>query len=209
MRWRWRGVLRNIAVGILLFGQSGVTAGTDETLPEAGEDPSHYVDEFHAVLLDVMQSGSEFEDRVDVLAPVVGQLFDLPTISRISLGRTWKTLGEAPQQEFSALLEQLIVATYADRFDSFSGQSFHTLSAKPARRGWVVKTELEKSDGDRVTLDYYFRDQKVFNVVAEGVSDLSLRRADYTSFIKTEGYDRLLAHIRENIANHMTADVYD
>ncbi|MCZ6708912.1 MAG: ABC transporter substrate-binding protein, partial [Gammaproteobacteria bacterium] len=75
--------------------------------------------------------------------------------------------------------------------------------------GWVVKTELEKSDGERVNLDYYFRGGKVFNVVADGVSDLSLRRADYNSIIKTEGYDRLLSHIRQNIAKRKAGDADD
>jgi hypothetical protein len=34
------------------------------------------------------------------------------------------------------------------------------------------------------------------------VSDLSLRRADYNSIVKQEGYDRLLAHIRDSIAEY-------
>jgi phospholipid transport system substrate-binding protein len=64
----------------------------------------------------------------------------------------------------------------------------------------VVRTELERSNGERVSLDYYFRGGQVFNVVADGVSDLSLRRADYNGVIKSQGYERLLSHIRENIA---------
>jgi phospholipid transport system substrate-binding protein len=186
-------------------GAGEVSAGSDDVV--AGEEA--HVDEFHQVLLEVMQSGHEFTGRVARLAPVVGELFDVATISRISLGRTWKALDEQDQLEFSVLLEELVVATYADRFDSFSGQSFHAEGVEPTRSGWVVKTQLEKSDGERVTLDYYFRSGKVFNVVADGVSDLSLRRADYNSIIKAEGYQQLLMYIRESIAKRKAGDADD
>ena len=63
------------------------------------------------------------------------------------------------------ILSTLIVATYADRFDSFSGQRFVTDAVQPARSGVVVQTRLVRSNGESVTLDYFMRDGKVFNVV--------------------------------------------
>ena len=38
------------------------------------------------------------------------------------------------------------------------------------------------------------------NVVAQGVSDLSLKRADYTAVIKTEGFDSLINRLEKKIA---------
>ena len=192
------------AIGAALILLLAVAAhGQAETGSEGlGEDPSPSIEAFHAALLDAMRSDETFDARFALLAPVVGELFDVPTIARISLGRTWKSLDEPARAEFVDLLAELIAATYTDRFDSYSGQTFHLLSAEPARRGWVVKTELEKSDGERVSLDYYFRGRQVFNVVADGVSDLSLRRADYSSIVKEEGYEQLLAHIRDSIAGY-------
>ena len=48
-------------------------------------------------------------------------------------------------------------------------------------------------------LDYFFSDGKVFNVAADGVSDLSLRRADYNSVLKSEGFDALMAHLEQQL----------
>ena len=126
--------------------------------------------------------------------------FDIGTVSRITLGRTWRDLDDARKREFRDLLVALIVATYADRFDSFDGQRFERIESLAGRRGWVVKTQLVRANGERVNLDYYFNAGSVFNVVADGVSDLSLRRADYNSIIKQEGYDALIRDIKENIA---------
>jgi len=202
------GCPRLLAMALAAWIGSAV-ASSDPGIPEESDGAAvvaAQIDGFHGLLIEVMRSGSGFEGRAALLAPVIGELFDVPTISRISLGKTWKTLEGSAQSDFSALLEELIVATYADRFDSYNDQTFHHGAAEPARRGWVVKTELEKSDGSRVTMDYYFRDGKVFNVVADGVSDLSLRRADYNSIVKNEGYEQLLAHIRENIVEHRAGD---
>lgn len=195
-------------LGLALAALAPVMAGSAAPAPEAGgvdaQAVNAKVDGFHALLLEVMQAGV-YDDRIAALQPVVGELFDIDTVSRITLGRTWRELGDARKQQFRDLLLALIVATYADRFDSFDRQRFERLESLAARRGWVVKTQLVKSNGERVNLDYYFNADSVFNVVADGVSDLSLRRADYNSIIKQQGYDALIRHIQENIAE-MRAD---
>lgn len=162
-------------------------------------DPTKQIDHFHNTLLEVMNMPADLESRLVRLNPEIASLFDIKTISRISLGRTWRTLEANDQDTFMELLEQLITTTYAARFDTFNGQIFRTISSQAARNGVVVKTEIERSNGERVQLDYYFRDAQVYNVVADGVSDLSLRRADYNAIIKKEGFDSLLAHIENNI----------
>ena len=164
-----------------------------------GTDHVHRVESFHDQLLGVMRSGHDFDGRFQTLAPAVERLFDVPTIARISLGRTWRALDAESQTAFVELLRRLIVATYANRFQSFNDQSFHTVAAEQAGRGWVVKTELRRANGERVALDYYFREAGVFNVVADGVSDLSLRRADYNSILKSDGFASLMAHLQERI----------
>ena len=103
---------------------------------DPGEDPSPRIESFHAALLEAMRSNDAYDVRFASLSPVVGEVFDVPTIARISLGRTWKSLDEPARAQFCELLEELITATYTDRFDSYSGQTFHLLSAEPARRGW-------------------------------------------------------------------------
>ena len=62
-----------------------------------------------------------------------------------------------------------------------------------------MKTEMVRANKEIVRLDYYFLNGGVFNVVADGVSDLSLRRADYNSIIKSEGFLALLSHLRQKI----------
>ena len=165
----------------------------------ADEAVAASVDGFHAVLIDAMQTEG-FDRRVALLEPAVAALFDLGAVARISVGPTWRSLDEARRSAFAALMQRLITATYADRFDSYSGQSFVLVETVPASTGPVVKTLLNRTSDEPVNLDYYFRGSKAFNVVADGVSDLSLRRADYAGIIREAGFDGLVADIEASIA---------
>ena len=167
---------------------------------EAGADaaPAESVQRFHALLIEVMQTDG-FDRRTALLEPAVADFFDLGAVARISVGPSWRGLDEPRRAAFVALMQRLITATYADRFDSYSGQSFVHEETLSASTGPVVKTLLNRTNKEPVNLDYYFRGSRVFNVVADGVSDLSLRRADYAGIIREEGFDGLVVHIEANV----------
>jgi len=172
-----------------------------------GSEPERVVSEFHDELLSSMKSEGSFNERYTVLDEAVGKAFDVATITRISLGKSWREQSAEERLGFSALLRELIVATYTSRFSNFNDQSFETIEATEVRNDqWVVKTHLVKNDGGVVRLDYYFRDGLIFNVVADGVSDLSLRRADYASVIGSEGLGGLRRSIRDSIEEYRSSD---
>jgi len=129
----------------------------------------------------------------------VAMLFDVSRIAKISVGRSWLKLNDDQRRDFKGVLGELIVATYADRFDAYKGQAFRVVGVREVKKGIVVRSELLPRDGEPVKLDYFFRDGKVFNVAADGVSDLSLRRADYSRVIKDRGFDALISHLREKV----------
>ena len=169
-------------------------AEVDADAAAAGE----VVAAFHRALVEVLQT-SEHSAREALLQPQITAAFDVHRISTISLGRTWRTLSDEQQTAFIELLTTLITATYADRFDSNSGQRFVTDEVEAVKSGFVVRTRLTRINAEDVSLHYFLRGGRIFNVVADGVSDLSLRRADYNSIIKSQGYEALLAHIADKI----------
>ena len=183
------------ALGLAVAAWLPASAGAQEGAEAAGAS----VDRFHDTLVEVMQAGG-FAARLELLEPAVAEFFDIASIARISVGASWRGLPEAERTAFVALLGRLIVATYADRFDDYSGQRFQRVDAVAANTGAVIKSQLIRANGDPVNLDYYFRGAKVFNVVADGVSDLSLRRADYASIIRQQGFPALVEHLEADIA---------
>ena len=174
---------------------------------EASERQYHVeikkVDEFHEALIHVMQSPNATE-REKLLFAKVKALYDVVSISRISVGRAWRSLADSQKDEFVALLTELIVATYSDRFREYDEQYFELLGTEPINKGVIIKTSINKRNDQLATLNYYFRGDQVFNVVANGISDLSLRRAEYGSIIKEQGYDQLVKEIK-NKTNEIRA----
>jgi phospholipid transport system substrate-binding protein len=166
----------------------------------AAADPGQQVDALHAVLVQAMKHGGTVAERIAIVDDQVFALFDFETIARVSVGREWTKMQAIDQTRLVDLLRRLSVATYADRFDKFEGQRFERQGVQTSKTGSVVKTVIVRSNGERVPLHYYFRAGKIFNVVADGVSDLALRRSDYGSILKREGLAALFKHVEQNVA---------
>jgi len=169
------------------------------------------VEKLHQNLLQVMTKADAlgFSGRVEALDPILAEVFDFRTISRIVTGKRWKTLNDEQRVEFIDVFTNLSSATYASNFSDFSGEAFETLGVEERRGNLLVRTVIVKADGERVTLDYVLRDNEgmwqIVNVIADGVSDLSLKRADYTAVLKSEGFNSLVGKLSDKIANYRSS----
>jgi len=190
---------------ILIFAiaSNGVAA------EQSGREAADVVGQFQSVLLSVMKDADVlgFKGRLRRLEPAVKQSHDLPRVARLTIGRGWRSLNRQQKLRFIDTFTRLVVATYAHQFDAWSGESFHIRSVQPLRRGrWMVRTELIKSSGKRVHLDYvlYYRKGgwRMINIIADGVSDLALKRAEYSSVMGREGFDHLVALLESKIAQY-------
>ncbi len=67
-----------------------------------------------------------------------------------------------------------------------------------------VRTRLVRPGDEAVQLDYVLQEEagrwRIVNVVANGVSDLSLKRADYGSIMKKQGFDVLVGKLEAQVA---------
>ena len=167
------------------------------------------VDRLHAALLEVMQNAGTlgYPGRYQKLDPLIRKSFDFATIAQIVVGRFWKELSDAQRQSFIDTFTQLSTATYAARFDGFDNEQFRHVAGEELKKDRIlVKTEIVKSNGEAVRLDYVLQTKSdewlIVNVIADGVSDLSLKRADYTSVLKSKGFDDLITVLNDKIAKY-------
>jgi phospholipid transport system substrate-binding protein len=166
--------------------------------------PTEVVDRFHAALLDNMKQGAALScaKREERLTPVVAGTFDTPFLSRLILRKQWPTLSDEQQQKFIKAIEAMTITAYASNFRDFGGESFATLGADDQPRGQkLVHSKLNRPHDDAVSFDYVMRQSgkdewRVVNVIAEGVSDLALRSAQYDKLFAEKGFDGLLAWIQ-------------
>lgn len=168
----------------------------------ADDDPASIVEHFHGALVSVMKSGADSQTRQATLAPLVSATFDIATISRIALGRYWHQLDVPQQQGIQEAIGHLLVSTYVERFDTWSGQHFVFDGTAPLGPGrMMVRTRLVVPDGDTVNLDYQLSkhsgDWRVYDIIANGVSDLALKRSQYTHAFESGGYDAVIRAIND------------
>ena len=176
----------------------------------SGPDPAaKVVEKLHRELLDVMKQAKAlgYKGRYQRLAPVVISSYDLPFISKVVVGRYWNEFSPEQREQFVSTFTKLSIATYANQFNGYSGEHFKTISAEESTRGrLLIKTVLIKSDGEEVALDYMLHQNEhhwqIINVIAQGVSDLSLKRAQYTSYLKKEGFAALLQKLNDKIKSY-------
>ncbi|MGR6034552.1 MAG: HpnM family protein [Candidatus Nitrosoglobus sp.] len=169
--------------------------------------PSLTIEKLNATLLSVMKEAKElgFEGRYQRLLPIITQEFDLPFIARYTLGSSWDELNNEQRNQFIETFQELSVTDYARHFDDYSGQHF-TIEGEASlpRSGMRVRSKLIDPNGSNVIFDYLLRkvdnQWRIVNVIANGVSDLAVKRAEYRQIIKTEGFNSLLTKLREKIA---------
>jgi phospholipid transport system substrate-binding protein len=161
------------------------------------------IDALHEALLDVMKHAVElgYEGRTEKLAPVIPEYFDVPFMARKSVGRHWKNASEQEQRRFLEAFRRFMVANYAGQFDGYSGQHFETLGEQPAKMETViVKSRLVNPNDDDVELNYRMRqvdgEWKIVDVYLDGtVSELALRRSEFSSIVKRESFNALIEAI--------------
>jgi len=167
------------------------------------------VEQLYATLQDVMQRGEQltYEERYAELDPVIRQAYDLPFMSSKTLGRYWKGLSEQDRERWVSTFSRLTVSTYADRFDDYSGEQFEVLTVEPSgHETLMVRTRIVPTDEKPVDLDYRLRGAngswRIIDVFMNGtVSELALRRSEYSSVFKRDGFESLLSSLEEKIAS--------
>ena len=181
------------------------TADASDAQP-ARATPAAVVEELHAALLTAMREGTTlgFAGRMALLAPVIAACFDFETIASIVTGRAWKSASEQQRRDFLDVFSRLSIATYATNFADYAGEHFVTGETEESRGARIVRTRLETSTGENVSLNYMLRERdanwRIINVVAQGVSDLSLKRAEYAAVIESDGFDTLIQRLRAKLA---------
>ncbi len=181
--------------------------GDDHESVTPSSGATQIVEGFHGELLSTMRQAEKlgYEGRVARLRPVIHRVFDLPFMGRKSAGRHWKTLSEAQRAKLQEAFARLSVATYAERFDGYSGESFATLAESEATHGMrMVQTRLLRQDKDDVELTYRLRPKegswKIIDVLLGGtVSELAMRRAQYSAMIRRKGFDQLIRALEDKI----------
>lgn len=167
------------------------------------------VERLNSTLIEVMKGGQKlgYAGRYKKLDPVVKETFEFEAVSIIALGAHWKKLEQPQKLAFMAKLTDLSVATYAAQFKEYGGESFQFDSSQDVKGGkLLLRYNLVAPNEKPIKFEYFvgqFNGQwHIINIVVDGISDLALKKAQYTSVIDREGFDALLAKLTQKINDY-------
>jgi phospholipid transport system substrate-binding protein len=163
---------------------------------------------FCDTLLSTMKEGQAlgFKGRSDRLAPAIRRVFDLPRMTRLMVGPQWANLTPEQQRQLIASFSDFSIATYANRFDDYSGERFEVdPKPTPTASGPIVHTKLVKSDGEPVQIDYLMHEGsdgwQIMDVYLSGtVSELATRRSEFSSVLRRGGPEALVDLLQKKTA---------
>ncbi len=194
---------------VTLFCLSIASASYSYAAEQSKSTAVQLVEKFEQELISVMKNGKAlgFKGRYAKLESAVSNSHDLPKIARIVVGKEWEKLTEPQQQQLVDVFSRLSIASYAHNFKDYSGEAFAFDNEEQTTRGGVVvHSHLTIPDDKPVKFDYMLKEKgdswRIINIIANGVSDLALKRSEYTTILQREGFDALIAKINEKIDNY-------
>jgi phospholipid transport system substrate-binding protein len=133
--------------------------------------------------------------------------FDLPELARFVLGPYGRSLTPAQQQEFLGLFRESLVQAYSDKLARYSGEPFRVTGSRPSGDETIVTSEVRKSSGTPVAIDWHVADRGgrdlVTDVAIDGVSMKVAQRDAFAGIIQRNGgrADSLLAALRQQLTS--------
>jgi phospholipid transport system substrate-binding protein len=134
---------------------------------------------------------------------VISSTFDLAAMTRIAVGPKWTSIPPDQQKALVDAFSRMTIATYASRFDGYSGEKFEIdPNVETRTSGTVVHTRIVQTSGEPVTLDYLMRKSggawRIVDVYLTGtISELATRRAEFATILESGGAKALVASLRE------------
>lgn len=204
------GLVLGLAPGAGLAPRASAEAvSPPASVSPTASSPVPTIDAFHAGLLDIMKNAKTlgFQGRIEKLEPLMARTFDLDFMASKTVGRHWATLSPADQKRWAETFTRFTTANYAGRFTGFTGEEFVTLGVEEAAHDTrLVRTKIVVPNEEEVELNYRViqRDGswKVIDVFLNGkVSELALRRSEYASALKRDGFEQLVDSVETKIAD--------
>lgn len=163
------------------------------------------VEGLHDEMLAVMKDGKAlgFDGRLARLQKAIEARYDFSFMAEKSVGLAWKDLDAAQRAQLVDAMGRLAGATYAGRMADFSGEKFETLGTQEAGQAtMLVRTQIVESGGKTTSLDYRLRETpagpRIIDVFYNGtVSELAMRRSEYSSLLKKGGFPLLIDTIEK------------
>lgn len=204
--------MSRLAIGAFLISMLGLTAqAADTPAPVANASaltPQQLVENSAKKMLQELDANrATYRSDPSKLDALVGNVllpnFDTEYSARLVLGQTWRTATPEQRKRFVDAFYHSLLRNYGAALIDFTGDRFVVLPYKgdPGDTTATVRTEVKKSSGDKVPVNFSLRKTadgwKAWDVVIEGISYVKSFRTDFASEIQQKGLDDVITRLEK------------
>lgn len=146
--------------------------------------------------------------RKTQLAAALGELLDYDELTHRALGAHEAGATAAQRTEFASLLRQLVERSYEKNLEGTLDYEVRYVGRTSTADGVTVRTIAKSRTNGRepeVSIDYTLHQVngtwRVYDVATDGVSLVRNYRNSFARIVARDGFDALLAKMRERLAN--------
>jgi len=124
--------------------------------------------------------------------------FDTEFAARLVLGQHWRSATPEQRQRFIDAFYHSVLNNYGNALVDFTADKLkvYPTNVDPNSTRATVRTEVRRSNGDRVAVNYYLRKTpegwKAWDVVIDGISYVNSYREDFGAQIDKQGIDAVI-----------------
>ena len=139
--------------------------------------------------------------------------FDTPYAAQLVLGQNWRNATPDQRKRFVDAFYQSLLYTYGDAMVDFTADRLKVLPTKvtPADERATVRTEIKRSNGTKVGVNYSLRkvngEWKAWDVVIDGISYVKSYREDYGAEVQQKGLDAVITRLEAKAQGAKAAKV--
>jgi len=139
--------------------------------------------------------------------------FDTPYAAQLVLGQHWRTATAEQRKRFVEAFYKSLLYTYGDAMVDFTADRLKVYPNKagPEETRATVRTEIKRSNGTKVAVNYTMRkvngEWKAWDVVIDGISYVKSYREDYGAEVQQKGLDAVISRLEAKAASAKAAKV--
>ena len=166
---------------------------------ERPEDTVRAFEETTINLLKMSNTESK-EQRFIYTLNQMKSLFDFKTIVKIILSGHLEGENKELEVEFTKQLRNLTARTMVLNYVNYSKQKYKTVKSKKNEKRAFIFTEFYISDNKTIPFRFVLKNNQgnwqIINIIASGVSELSVKKIEYQSFLETKTLYDLIQEIK-------------
>jgi phospholipid transport system substrate-binding protein len=127
--------------------------------------------------------------------------FDEELAARLVLGQYWRSATPEQRQHFVKAFYHSLLANYGEALVDFTAERLKIYPTKvdPGTSRATVRTEVQRANGDRVSVNYYLHKTaagwKAWDVVIDGISYVNSYREDFGPQLEQQGIDSVIKRL--------------